>query len=91
MLFEEDEHVYLPYFYIDPSYQSSSLGVAVLTMLVEKAKSLKKSLRICALKGCQTTQFCLEHDFSTVSEHAYEIYYEYAYHRMHDRQGEIMV
>lgn len=90
LLYEESEQLYLPYFYIDPSYQASPLGGEVLSNLIEKAKRLNKGIRICALKGCQTKQLCLDHDFLAVNEVAYDIYYEYAYHPVIESQPEVM-
>jgi len=86
---EEDTYFYLPYFYIDPLSQDTQLGSLVLASLIEKAQAAKKGIQICALKGCQTKQFCLEQGFVYSHEETYDIYYEYHSEVIHNKRSEM--
>jgi hypothetical protein len=77
MMHDEEAYHYLPYFYIDPHCLNTPLGTFVLTALIEKARVVNKGIRICALKGCQTTQLCLEQGFVFSHESEYDACYEY--------------
>lgn len=77
MINKGEEHHYLPYFYIDPYLLNTPLGALVLTALIEKARIENKGIRICALKGCQTKQLCLDQGFVFSNEGVYDTYYEY--------------
>ncbi|OUR70268.1 hypothetical protein A9Q77_07580 [Marinomonas sp. 42_23_T18] len=89
MMEEEDTYFYLPYFYIDPNYHSTQLSELVLTSLKEQAQVAKKGIQICALKGCQTKQFCLEQGFVYSHEDTYDIYYEYHSEVIHNKRSVI--
>ena len=85
MMREESEFLYFPYFYIDPKFQASQLGANVLENLIEKGLLMGKSVRIGALKGCQTELFYRQQGLVCSHEDARDVYYESRVEDLADR------
>ena len=66
----------LDHLYVLPSHQDQGIGAQVLAHLFAKADQAGKALRVGALKGSRSNNFCLCHGFVKVGEGEWDIYCE---------------
>lgn len=76
VLLDKADHIYLDHLYIDPAHQSKKLGAAVLSMIIEKAQTKNKPIRLGALKQSRANKFYLAHGFQKTHDGEFDHYYE---------------
>jgi len=66
----------LDHLYVLPSHQGQGIGAQILAHLLKQADQVGKALRLGALKGSRSNNFCLCHGFVKVGEGEWDIYCE---------------
>ncbi len=75
---DENDHVWVNHFYIEPKYQGAGLGSKVLSMIIEAAEGKSKPIRLMALKRSRANKFYLSNGFVRFKETEWDNFYERA-------------
>ncbi|OZI71234.1 GNAT family N-acetyltransferase [Bordetella genomosp. 12] len=67
----------LTHFYLSPDYAGRGIGSRVLRELCARARTLRASIELGALKGSRSNAFYLAHGFEPVGESEWDIEYRY--------------
>lgn len=67
----------LTHFYLHPDYSGHGIGSKVLRELCARARTLRASIELGALKGSRSNDFYLAHGFQAVGESEWDVEYRY--------------
>lgn len=77
VLLDKTDHLYLDHFYIDPEFQSTGIGSAVILDIQKIAQQKRRPLRLGALKQSRSNLFYRRHGFKPTHEGEFDIYYQF--------------
>ncbi|WP_236086975.1 GNAT family N-acetyltransferase [Bordetella holmesii] len=67
----------LTHFYLAPDYSGHGIGSRLLAELCARARTLRASIELAALKGSRSNAFYLAHGFEKIGESQWDVEYRY--------------
>lgn len=81
VLIDREDHLWLDHLYIDPSFQGTGLGSAILKNVQIIATNSNLVLRLGALKESRANQFYLSHGFVCIAKEQWDNIYQWSHLR----------